>query len=241
MPIRALSLFVLVFVMGLTPVRADNLLIASAAGYRKPLMALIQQFSTTNNIKVEASFGHMKQIETQARQNPDIALLVGDRAFLEPMQLASRYERLGAGKLVLIYARTLALESLEDLKKKEVVRFATPDQTRAIYGNAALQCLEQTGLLEGVRDKMIESDTVPQVGTYVALGEMDAGFVNLTEALGQGDRIGGYVMAPPSCYSPIEISMAVMKAHADDPAVKAWADFVATAPARQTLAKYGLD
>lgn len=238
---RSLFLCVLMVVAGVVPVRADSLLIASAAGYRKPLMALIQQFSTTHDIKVEASFGHMKQIETQARQNPDIALLVGDRAFLEPMELASRYERLGAGKLVLIYARPLALSSLDDLKKDEVARFATPDQTRAIYGNAAMQCLRNTGLLEAVRAKMVESDTVPQVGTYVALGEMDAGFVNLTEALGQGSKIGGYVIAPASCYTPIEISMAVMEHHADNPAVKAWADFVATPPAREILAKYGLD
>src|SRR5690606_42085073 len=71
---------------------AETLHIAAGAGYRKPLMALISDFRQRSNIKVEASFGHMKQIETQARQSPDIMLLLGDRAFLEPMGLADQYK-----------------------------------------------------------------------------------------------------------------------------------------------------
>lgn len=241
MKFRALGLAVALFMSCAAPVGAETLLIASAAGYRKPLMALIQQFPASSGIKVEASFGHMKQIETQARQNPDIALLIGDRAFLEPMKLADRYERLGSGKLVLIYVKSIKLDSVQDLDSDKVQRFSTPDQKRAIYGNAAIQCLQRLDLLKKVSGKMVENDTVPQVGSYVALGEMDAGFVNLTEALGQGDRIGGYVEAPDNCYDPIDISMAVMKNHADDKAIKVWTDYVSSAPARAILNRYGLN
>ncbi|TEA79917.1 molybdate ABC transporter substrate-binding protein [Allopusillimonas ginsengisoli] len=241
MKLRVFGLAIGLFVSCAAPVGAETLLIASASGYRKPLMELIQKFPASSDIKVEASFGHMKQIETQARQNPDIALLVGDRAFLEPMKLADRYERLGSGKLALIYSKTIKLTSVQDLGSDKVQRFATPDQKRAIYGNAAMQCLQRTGLIDKVGGKMVENDTVPQVGSYVALGEMDAGFVNLTEALGQGDRIGGYVQAPADCYDPIDISMAVMKNHEGDKAVKAWIDFVSSAPAREILSHYGLD
>src|SRR5256885_17127692 len=65
------------------------------AGYRKPVLELLQAFSQATDIRAEASFGNMKQIETQARQNPEIAVLIGDRAFVEPMQLAERYITLG--------------------------------------------------------------------------------------------------------------------------------------------------
>ena len=47
----------------------------------------------------------MKQIETQAQQNPDISFLIGDRVFLEPMQLAERYLPVGQGRLMLVVTR----------------------------------------------------------------------------------------------------------------------------------------
>ncbi len=214
---------------------------ASAAGYRKPLLELMDNFSKVTGIKAEASFGHLKQIETQARQNPDIALLVADEFFLTPLGLADTYVRLGDGKLALIYAKNQQLSTLSDLQRPEVQRIAMPDQKRAMYGMAAMQCLEHTGLLEPLQSKVMESDTVPQVGSYVALGEVDAGFVNLTEALAQGDKIGGFVVAPSECYTPIVISVAVMKGRENDTAIKAWLDYIASAPAREILQSYGLD
>jgi molybdate transport system substrate-binding protein len=240
MKLRLLGLSLAVLV-SCSAMAADTLLIASAGGYRKPLMELIQALPPSTGLKVEASFGHSKQIETQARQNPDIALLIGDRAQIEPAQLAARYEKLGSGKLAVIYGKSLKLDSIQDLAGDAVKRFATPNHKRTIYGGAAMQCLQRTGLDQSVSTKMVESDGVPQVGSYVALGEMDAGFVNLTEALGQGDRIGGYVLAPQSCYDPIEITMAVMTSHADDKAVKVWTDYIGSPTAQNILRRYGLD
>ena len=224
-----------------TAASAENLLIASAGGYRKPVMELIQQLPPSAGLKVEASFGHTKQIETQARQNPEVALLIGDLAQIEPTGLAARYEKFGSGKLAVIYSKALKLNSLEDLTGNQIKRFATPNHQRTIYGSAAVQCLKRTGLDKSAGSKMVESDGVPQVGTYVAMNEMDAGFVNLTEALAQGDRIGGYVLAPESCYDPIEITMAIMKPHSDDKAVKIWTDYIASPAAQAILQRYGLN
>lgn len=227
--------------MGTGAANAESLLIASAAGYRKPLLELITGFTKATGIKAEASFGHLKQIETQARQNPDIALLVADEIFLTPLGLADKYAKLGDGKLVLIYSKDQPISTFSDLHKADIQRIATPDQKRAMYGMAAMQCMEHMGLLGSLKSKVIESDTVPQVGSYVALGEVDAGFVNLTEALAQGDKIGGYLQAPSDCYKPIVISVAVMKGHEANTAVKAWLDYISSDSARKILVRYGLD
>ncbi|MHA3903229.1 molybdate ABC transporter substrate-binding protein [Castellaniella sp. WN] len=220
---------------------ADTLLIAAAGGYRKPLMELIRQLPTSSGLKVEASFGHIRGIVTQARQNADVALLIGDRALLEPEGLAARYERLGAGRLAIIYRQGLTLDSIRDLAGDPVQRYAIPHHQRTIYGRAAAQCLQRTGLDVATQAKRTESDGVPQVGAYVALGDMDAGFVNLTEALGRGDSIGGHFLVPDTCYDPIEITMAVTKAHEHDTAVRIWTDYVATPAARAILRRHGLD
>ncbi|QDQ88925.1 molybdate ABC transporter substrate-binding protein [Alcaligenaceae bacterium SJ-26] len=227
---------------GVVPVvqAADALHIAAGAGYRKPLMALIEDFSQSSPVKVEASFGHMKQIETQARQSADVALLLGDRAFLEPMGLADRYVLLGEGRLALVWRAPHMLREITDLQQQEIARIALPDTKRAVYGAAATQCLAYWKLDQVLADRLIEADTVPQVGTYVALGEVDAGFVNLTEALALQDRIGGYALIDPACHTPIEISIGVRPEHAEDPAVAAWLAYLQSAPAQAILTTYGL-
>lgn len=220
----------------------EGLLLAAGAGYRKPVLELLQAFSQATGIRAEASFGNMKQIETQARQNPEIAVLIGDRAFVEPMQLAQRYITLGQGQgqLVLVAARGQRLESVQDLARPEFKRIAIADRSKAVYGNAARICLERLGLVQTLGERLVEVATVPQVSAYVTTGEVDAGFVNKTEALALKDRVGASVPVAASCHPPIELSLAVLKGRASSPQLQALLDFIATPQARQVLERHGL-
>lgn len=220
----------------------EGLLLASGAGYRKPVLELLHAFSQATGIRAEASFGNMKQIETQARQNPEIAVLIGDRAFVEPMQLAERYITLGQGQgqLVLVAARGQRLESVQDLARPEFKRIAIADRSKAVYGNAARICLERLGLAQTLGERLVEVATVPQVSAYVTTGEVDAGFVNKTEALALKDRVGASVPVAASCHPPIELSLAVLKGRASSPQLQALLDFIATPQARQVLERHGL-
>lgn len=219
---------------------ADGLLLAAGAGYRKPVLELLENFSQASGIRAEASFGNMKQIETQAQQNPDIAFLIGDKVFLEPMQLAERYVTLGQGRLVLVVARGQTIASLQELQEPRFKRIALPDRTKAVYGKAAATCLQRLGLAQPLADKLLEVATVPQVSTYVATGEVDAGFINLTEVLALGERAGVQLQAPASCYDPIELSAGVLKGRGDSAAARAFVDYLATPAARTVLERHGL-
>jgi molybdate transport system substrate-binding protein len=233
-----LALLAVVFSAG--AVAADTLLLAGGAGYRKPVLELLENFSQASGIHAEASFGNMKQVEAQAQQNPDIAFIVGDKVFLEPMQLADRYLPLGQGRLVLVVARGQAIALLQDLQEPRFKRIALPDRTKAVYGKAATTCLQRLGLAQPLADKLLEVATVPQVSTYVATGEVDAGFVNLTEALALEGRIGARLDAPASCYDPIELSAGVVKGRGDSAAARAFIDYLATPAARRVLERHGL-
>jgi molybdate transport system substrate-binding protein len=218
----------------------QGLLLAAGAGYRKPVLELLEAFSRSTGIRAEASFGNMKQIETQARQNPEIAVLIADRAFVEPMQLAGRYVALGQGTLVLVTARGKSLASAQDLRQPQFKRIAMADRSKAVYGSAARACLDNLDLTKDVGDKLIEVATVPQVSAYVATGEVDAGFVNRSEALALKDRAGTSLELPASCHPPIELSLAVIQGRENLPELKALVDFVATPQARQVLERHGL-
>lgn len=225
----------------LTPaMAADGVLIAAGAGYRKPVLELLQTFSQSTGIKAEASFGNMKQVEIQARQNPEINLLIGDKAFLEPMDLASRYALLGQGRLVLVASKAHPLSALTDLTQPQFKRIAVPDRSKAVYGKAAFACLERSGLLPAVQDRLLEVATVPQVSAYLITGDVDAGFVNKTEAMALKDKAGASVEVAQDCYAPIDLSLAVIKGRDANAATQAFIDFIATPQARQVMERHGL-
>lgn len=218
----------------------DTLLVAAGAGYRRPVLQLLEDFSQVSGIRAEASFGNMKQVETQARQNPDIALLIGDRTFLEPMGLVERFELLGKGRLVLVTRKGLELTRLENLREPRFGRIALPDRVKAVYGNAAATCLQRTGLAEPLAARLLEVATVPQVGAYVATGEVDAGFVNGPEGQALRGRIGALMEVPQECYAPIELSAGVIRGRSSAPAVHAFMEYLASPAARAVLQRHGM-
>lgn len=218
----------------------QSLMLAAGAGYRKPVLELAQRFEQERGVRVESSFGNMRQVQTQAEQNPEVALVIGDEAFLKPMGLFDRYELLGEGRLVLVAARGVPLAGIQDLKDARFRRVALPDARQAVYGRAATTCLQREGLREALGDRLMQVATVPQVGTYVATGEVDAGFVNATEALALQGRAGEALILPVSCHDPIRISVGLVRGRADTPAVKAFLDFIGSPAAREVLQRHGL-
>lgn len=233
----------LTFILLVSPLcgfAADALTIAAGAGYRKPLLELMERFQADSGIRVDGVFGNLKQVETQARQNDSIVLIVGDRAILEPSGIATRFHPLGRGRLALIAAPGRTLHSLQDLTGAEVRRVGIPHRQSAIFGKAAATCLKRLGMEAAVTPKLIEVATVPQVVTYTITNEVDAGFVNLTEALAQEGRIGSRVEMPADCYDPIEIVAAEVTGRNLDTAARKFLDFLVSAPAREILKRHGL-
>lgn len=237
---RRLFLCCAALALAVPAMAADGVLVAAGAGYRKPVLELLQAFTSTTGIKAEASFGNMKQVQVQAQQNPDISVLIGDRAFLEPMQLAQTFERLGKGQLVLVASKAHALKDLADLSLPQFQRIAVPDRNKAVYGKAAFTCLERSGLAAALQGKLLEVSTVPQVSAYLLTEHVDAGFVNATEAQSLQGKAGSSLTIAQDCYDPIELSMAAIHGRADNAATQALLAFIATPQARAVMQRHGL-
>ena len=195
-----------------TPAKAaDAVLIAAMGGYRKPVLELVEAFRKETGFEAQAAFGHIKQIETQARQNPEVAFLIGDKNLLEPTGLFSSFERLGMGRLVIVASKGKALSSVDDLKGPAFGRIAMAHRARTVFGGAAGVCMKRLNLADVLAPKLLEVEGVPQVGSYIVSGEVDAGFVNKTEALAIADRSGPSLEMPHTCYEAIEISLGTVK------------------------------
>ncbi len=220
---------------------AETLVVAAGAGYKKLVTDLAEAFEKQGGVKPELSFGNMGQVTTQAKAGGVIDVIVGEKGFLDGAGLNfDGVAPIGKGILVVAWPKGKKLAAPADVAKPEVKRLAMPDPQKAIYGKAASQYLEKSGLAKAVADKLLVVATVPQVTTYILSGEVDAGFVNRTDVMGLGDAIGGFLEVDPSQYAPIEIVAVSMTGapHAD--AAKKFAAFLATPPARAIAEKHGM-
>ncbi len=138
----------------------------------------------------------------------------GDASFIDKAQDLNlpRRIKLGHGILVLAWRRNLpvpagaaGLAGVRDLLAVPAHSVALPNPQQAIYGNAAKELLQAQGLWAGLQDRLKLVGTVPQVSAYLTAGEVDLGFMNLTEALAVKDQLGGYITLPSGAGSYAEV------------------------------------
>lgn len=218
---------------------AVNLKVASGAGYKKPLMEVIKEYEKSGE-KIDPFFGNMKQVTTQAKQT-NIALIVGDKNFLAKKSKLNfkGYLPLGKGKVVVAYPKGKTITSVEDLKKANIERISMPQPKKAIYGIAGKQFLKNAKLYDSLKDKLYVVATVPQSMTYIITKEVDAGVVNLTAALANKSKIGGYIKVPQQYYTPIEIVAGKLES-CSTKECKKFVDFLSTKTSKNIFKKYGL-
>lgn len=230
-----------------------GLLIMAGAGYKRPVEALCADFTRQTGIAVERSYGNLQQLFAQARASGRVDVLIGDADFIDhakDLDLPQR-QTLGQGKLVLAWRRKLMgrrspepiADPVRDLPDMQSITLPNPQQ--AIYGRAAEQWLKAKGLWAPLLDKLKIVQTVPQVSAYLTSGQIDAGFMNLTEALAVKGQLGGYLTLQPGAdsYAPIDIVAAFPAAGAqpDGAASRAqFATFLQGAAAQGILRNAGL-
>lgn len=221
---------------------AQRVGVGGGAGYKRLITELDAAFTAKSGVAVEETFGHMGHVTAQVKQGGHIDIVFGDLDFLKnvPGFEAERYIEAGRGRLVAAWPKGVSLASPKDLAKPEFDRIALPDTKNAIYGKAGMEFLTRSGLLEAVKPRLVEVSTVPQVTAYLVAGEVKAGFVNLTDAVGAKDKIGGWIEIDQSLYSPIKIVAAVIPGASNRPEVARYLEFLSSDQAKAILEKHGL-
>lgn len=223
------------------PAGAEEITLAAGAGFRRPLAEVAAAYEKESGHKVLQVYGHIGQVIAQARESGRIALVCGDRAVLDDAKglTFDRMVRLGLGRLVVAYRKGVTLAKPEDITGAAFKRIGIPDQATAIYGKAGRQFLDRAKLAAAIDPKLIAVSTVPQVTSYVVSGEVDAGFVNATDAIGAAANLGGFVEVAQTLYDPVEVACGIVAAKGS-PAATGFADFLAQSGPRGILQRYGL-
>ena len=231
-----------------------TLLIMAGAGYKRPVEALCAAFTQASGLVVERSYGNLQQIFAQAKASGWVDVLVGDASFIDKAQdlALPRRIRLGQGILTLAWRRKLpvpagvsGLAGVRELLAEPEYSVAMPNPQQAIYGHAAQQLLQAQGLWDGLQNRLKVVGTVPQVSAYLASGDMDLGFINLTEALALRDQLGGFIQLPSGDGSYTEVAIVAASPEASNSPealanIQKFALFLETPGAREMLRRAGL-
>ncbi len=227
------------FMLFYTSANAELLKVAAGAGYKKPMMEVIKEYEEGVK-KIEPFFGNMKQVSAQAKQT-NMSLIVGDKRFLSKKSKLEfkGFVSLGKGRVVVAYPKGKKLDDIYALMRDDIKRVSMPQPKKAIYGIAGVEFLNSTEMYEKIKDKLYIVATVPQSMTYIVANEVDAGVVNLTAALANISRIGGYVEVPERFYKPIDI-VAGKLLSCNTKECEEFIEFLQTDTAKDIFKKYGL-
>ena len=131
-------------------------------------------------------------------------------------------------------------KSLEDLTADSVEKIAIGDPESAPVGKYTKQAMEDAGVWDKLEGKVILAENVKQVLTYVETGEVDAGFVYMTDAeSGRKDLYEIAYTVPVN--ESISYPIAVVSESKNKDEAQEFVDFVTGTRGQEILAEYGFN
>ena len=239
---RIAMIFVTLFLLLPPGLRAeDGLTISAGAGYKRLVEQLCTAYTAKTGVQVQQIFGNMGQVTAQTKESGSVDFIMGDKSYLDTAELAYAGEYvIGRGKLIAAVAKGVNINSLDDLNDKAVTRIAIADSKKAIFGHAATEFMTRKGLWEQIQPKLLVVGTVPQVTAYVVSGEVDIGFINLTEAIPIEGKVGHLLPVDENLYSPILIVAKRLQQSKNLKAAESFIAFLQSGEAQVMIKQQGL-
>ena len=233
-----------------TPVseqESETILVSAAASLTEAFTDMESQFEAENpGVDVNFNFAGSGSLRTQieggapvdvfaSADQKNMDILAGE----ELIENSSRKD-FAQNSLVLIVpsSSTLNITGIEDLTAPEVERIAIGNPETAPVGKYTTQSLTEAGLWDQIEDKTILAEDVKQVLVYVERGEVDAGFVYMTDAkTADPEKIKIIATVPVS--TPVSYPIAVVSASENKEEAQEFLDFVTGEEGQEILEEYG--
>jgi molybdate transport system substrate-binding protein len=226
------------------PETNHELTVAAAADLTPAFDEIGREFQTATNTRVTFSFGSTglltRQIENGAPMDLFAAANVDYINQLENKGLILNDTKAiyARGRIVIWITKesTLRVESLNDLTRTEVKRVAIANPDHAPYGMAAREALQNSGIWETVKPKLVYGENIRQTLQFAQTGNVEVAIVALSLAQ-QSD--GHWATVPDTLHKPLDQALAVIKGTQNERTAREFAAFVTGTRGRTILQKYG--
>jgi molybdate transport system substrate-binding protein len=244
-PIVALALVTLATAAGL-PAKAAEVSVAVAANFTAPLDRLGAAFEKVSGHHLLISSGSSGKLYVQITTGAPFEVLLSADAE-RPMRLEKEGAAVAGtrftyalGKLVLWSSDPGLVDPAGAVLAGSRFRhLAIPNPELAPYGAAARQVLQGLDLWQKLAPRLVQGEDIGQTYQFVATGSAELGFVALSQVRAAGKPQGSLWLVPADRYRPIEQQAVLLTRGKDNPAARAFLDFLRSAPARTLIQDFG--
>lgn len=226
---------------------ADEVQVAVAANFTAPIQAIAKDFEKDTGHKLVASFGATGQFYAQINNGaPFEVFLAADDS--TPAKLEQEKQTVEGSRFTYAIG-TLALWSAkpgyvdaqgEVLKTNDYKHLSIANPKTAPYGLAATQVLAKLNLTEATKGKLVEGQNITQAFQFVSTGNAELGFVALSQIYKDGKVENGSAwIVPSSLHDPIRQDAVILNKGKDNPAAKAFIDYLKGPKATAVIKSYG--
>ena len=232
--------------LSVAQVSASEVSVAVAANFVEPARAVAEAFHTATGDTALISPGASGQLFTQISHGAPYEVFLSADAERPQALVAGGYAvgqsrfTYAVGRLAL-YSTTPGLVDGQGLvlKRPDLRTVAIADPAVAPYGVAAEETMRKLGAYDALKPKIVKGASIAQAYQFVATGAAEIGFVAQSQIVPV--KGGSRWLVPEALHAPIEQQAVLLKAGANDPAARAFLDFLKTPAARTIISRYGYD
>lgn len=234
----------ILFVLAACAPTPRTLMVSAAADLQLAFTEIAAQFEKETGTRVIFNFGSTGQLAQQIAQGAPVDLFAAaNRSFVD--DLAARgivrpdTVQLYARGRITLWTRTdnaIPLQSLADLARPEIKRIAIANPEHAPYGVAAREALQNAGVWDTVQPKLVFGENVNQTKQLAETGNVDAAIIALSLSVSSSGR---WVLIPQELHTPLDQALGIVTSTKNEPAARAFIDFVNSPAGRALMIKYG--
>jgi len=235
------------FISGLVSVQAAEVTVAVASNFSVPMRKIAQNFEVESGHKVRLSFGSTGGFYAQIKNGGPFQILVSaDRETpakleKEAFGVAGSSFTYAVGKLVL-WSRQPNLVDPQGqiLKLGQFQKLAIANPKLAPYGAAAMETLQNLGLANELRLKLVQGENINQAFQFVETENAQIGFVAMSQIYTQGKLTHGSAwMVPANLYKPIQQDAVLLLAGQGNVAAIALMNYLNSPTAKAIMLEHG--
>lgn len=224
-------------------VTKSQVLVAVASNFKETQDEIAAAFKAKTNIPVESSAGSTGKLYAQTLNGaPWQIFLSADREHADKLEAAGATAKdarftYAVGKLVLYSPALPGVQEGALLKADALKHLATADPETAPYGAAAMFVLKALGLMDRLQPKLVQGENIAQTFQFIDSGAAEAGLIALAQVMKR--PADHYWVIPEKLYPPIEQDAVLLKVGNDNPAAKAYFEFLRGPEARAIIERAG--
>jgi molybdate transport system substrate-binding protein len=211
---RLAIIFSFTVILACTSKKDEKLTIATAANVQFAMKEIVRSFEAETGIECEIILGSSGQLNAQIKSGAPYDIFVSANMKypndIFENNLAFNKPSIYAYGVLVIWSRN-SLTSIYNLDSDSIQKIAIANPFTAPYGEAAIDALKKSNLMDHVSRKLVYGESISQVNQFVMSNSAEAGFTSKSVVVSkEHQNKGSWIEVDQNLYKPIEQGIVVL-------------------------------